>query len=194
MDQRIFVYKNKINTGAGEARNFAIQFCSGYYISFCDADDFWEKDKIEKQINFMNDLDIDFSFTSYKVIDELDNIISFRKAKSHISYNELIKSCDIGLSTVMIKKNIFKNNDLRFANLKTKEDYVLWLRLAKNKISMHGMSENLVNWRKTKNSLSSSTYQKLIDGYKVYRIYLKFSRIKSLISLFVLSFNYILKN
>ena len=94
----------------------------------------------------------------------------------------------------MIKKNIFKNNDLRFANLKTKEDYVLWLRLAKNKISMHGMSENLVNLRKTKNSLSSSTYQKLIDGYKVYRIYLKFSRIKSLISLFVLSFNYILKN
>ena len=192
LDQRIFVYKNKISTGAGEARNFAIQFVKSTIFLFM-MDDFGEKDKIEKQINFMNDLDIDFSW-SYKVIDELDNIISFRKAKSHISYNELIKSCDIGLSTVMIKKNIFKNNDLRFANLKTKEDYVLWLRLAKNKISMHGMSENLVNWSKTKNSLSSSTYQKIIDGYKVYRIYLKFSRIKSLISLFVLSFNYILKN
>ena len=30
----------------------------------------------------------------------------------------------------------------------------------------------LVKWRKTENSLSSNTFQKLIDGFKVYNFYL----------------------
>ena len=69
----------------------------------------------------------------------------------------------------MVRKDIFKNDEYQFANLKTKEDYVLWLKLAKDKIEMKGIHENLTSWRKSKNSLSSSTIQKLIDGYKVYQ-------------------------
>ena len=81
----------------------------------------------------------------------------------------------------------------QFANLKTKEDYVLWLKLALKGIKMKGIQQNLVSWRKNKNSLSSSTTQKLLDGYKVYRVYLKYSIAKSLFCLTVLSINFILK-
>ena len=48
-----------------------------------------------------------------------------------IFYTDLLKSCDIGLSTVIVKKNILPKNP--FPILKTKEDYVLWLKLAKKK-------------------------------------------------------------
>ena len=37
----------------------------------------------------------------------------------------ILKSCDIGLSTVMIKKSALKKNDY-FAKIKTKEDFILW--------------------------------------------------------------------
>ena len=89
-----------------------------------------------------------------------------------INFDDLIKSCDIGLSTVILKKDLFSNPNYRFANLKTKEDYVLWLKLAKDGILLNGLDENLVSWRKNKNSLSSSVTQKIIDGFRVYNSYL----------------------
>ena len=194
LDNRIFIYDNNKNQGAGMARNLALKLSTGKYLAFCDSDDLWDKNKLEKQLNYMINYDIDFSFTSYNIIDERERIISTRKARNIITFNELLKSCDIGLSTVMIKKDILKNDSLRFANLKTKEDYVLWLYIAKNKIKMVGINEQLVSWRKSANSLSSSTFQKIFDGYKVYRNYLDFNVIKSLFYLLRLSINYILKS
>ena len=107
-------------------------------------------------------------------------------------YKKLIKSCDIGLSTVIIKKSLIKN--LRFPNLKTKEDYVLWLEIAKKGKTIHALNTKLTQWRKSKNSLSSSVVRKLTDGYYVYRHHLKFSVIKSLYSLLVLSINFLNKS
>ena len=46
-------------------------------------------------------------------------IISKRNAKNFLRLNDLIKSCDIGLSTVMIKKSHLKTD--KFPNLKTKK-------------------------------------------------------------------------
>ena len=36
-----------------EARNLAIEKASGKYICFLDVDDFWEKDKLKFQVNFL---------------------------------------------------------------------------------------------------------------------------------------------
>ena len=142
----------------------------------------------------MKRLNFTFSFTGYDIIDENNNFIKSRKAPGYVDFQKLRSSCDIGLSTVMIRKDIFKNVEYRFANLRTKEDYVLWLKLAKDKITMKSIQENLTSWRKSKNSLSSSVIQKIVDGYKVYRIYLKYSRLRSLYHLVILSINFILKN
>ena len=49
-------------------------------------------------------------------------------------------------------------------------------------------------WRKFENSLTSNLVQKLLDGFKVYKIYLKFNTLKSIWHLFLLSKNYITKS
>ena len=92
-------------------------------------------------------------------------------------FQDLIKSCDIGLSTVVIKKNILSNKFL-FPNLKTKEDYVLWLNIAKNNYTFYGIDKFLVNWRKLDNSLSSSISQKILDGYRVYHRFNKKNKLE----------------
>ena len=51
-----------------------------------------------------------------------------------------------------------------FPPLKTKEDYVAWLKITKKNINAYNFPQNLVIWNKTKNSLSSNFYQKLSDG------------------------------
>ena len=194
LDRRIRLIHNDKNLGAGPSRNKAIKISKGEYIAFCDCDDLWKKNKLELQLNFMNQFNLNFSFTSYDIIDENSNFIKTRKAPNYLNFKKLRKSCDIGLSTVITKKNIFENNKYQFANLKTKEDYVLWIRLALDGVKLRGFEQSLTSWRKNKNSLSSSTIQKLIDGYRVYRIYLGYGILKSLFCLSVLSINFILKN
>ena len=194
LDHRIKLVHNENNLGAGLSRNKGLEIANGEYIAFCDSDDLWKNNKIEFQIELMKRLNFTFSFTGYDIIDENNNFIKSRKAPGYVDFQKLRSSCDIGLSTVMIRKDIFKNVEYRFANLRTKEDYVLWLKLAKDKITMKSIQENLTSWRKSKNSLSSSVIQKIVDGYKVYRIYLKYSRLRSLYHLVILSINFILKN
>tara|TARA_B110000114_G_C15081379_1_gene394176 strand:+ start:690 stop:1436 length:747 start_codon:yes stop_codon:yes gene_type:complete len=193
LDSRIKIITNEKNLGAGESRNIGINFSKGDYIAFCDSDDLWKEQKLEVQLSFMKKNELNFSFTSYEVIDENKNFIKTRNADYIVDFIKLRNSCDIGLSTVLMKRNIFDNREYRFARIKTKEDYVLWLTLAKNNIKLRGLKNILTSWRKNKNSLSSSIYQKLKDGYKVYRVYLGYSMLRSLFYLTILSINYILK-
>jgi len=85
------------------------------------------------------------------------------------------------------------DDNCKFVSLITKEDYVLWLNLAKKNIKFYGLDRSLTQWRKSNNSLSSSTYQKLLDGFKVYNKYMRYNKILSFLYLFRLSFNYLLK-
>ena len=193
LDTRIKVYKNKENLGAGRSRNYGINLCSGEYIAFCDSDDLWKSEKLEKQLKFMKEFNLSFSFTSYEIINDKSLKIGLREAQEELSFKQLRNSCDIGLSTVVIRKDIFKNDKLRFGKTKTKEDFILWLMLAKNGVKISGLKEYLVSWRKNSGSLSSSSIQKIIDGYRVYRKYLHYSRTKSLFFLIILSLNFMLK-
>lgn len=186
---RYTIIKN-FKLGVGISRNLGIKISKGKFLAFLDSDDLWRKDKLKKQINYMINKNILVSHTAYKVIDEKKNFLYSRQAR-HLEYSDLLKSCDVGLSTVIIKKNSrFK---IKFPSLKTKEDYVLWLKISKTGYKFYGLNLPLVSWRKTKNSLSSSLTQKLLDGFRVYNIYEGKSIMNSLINLLYLSINYIKK-
>ena len=193
LDKRIILLKNNIHLGVGLSRNVAIKISRGEYLAFCDADDLWDRFKIEKQIHIMSSKNIDFTYTSFNIIDKDNKIIGERRARPFTKFSNLIKSCDIGLSTVIIKKKIIDTHKIYFQNIKTKEDYIFWLELAKKGVDMIGLDQKLSSWRKLDNSLSSSIFLKILNGYKVYRYYMKFNIIKSVFHLLILSFNKLLK-
>ena len=192
LDNRIFIIKNKKQMGAGNSRNIGINNSKGEFIAFLDADDTWKNDKLDKQINFMKINNYEASHTSYSIINERNEVIGNRTARNFFKLKELLKSCDIGTSTVMIKRNLI-NNDVKFAPLKTKEDFVLWLKLLQKNIKIYGLNEILTYWSRSNSSLSSSTMQKLIDGFSVYYKYMNFNYLKSIYYLFCLSINFLLK-
>jgi teichuronic acid biosynthesis glycosyltransferase TuaG len=190
-DKRIKLYINRKNLGAGRSRNKGIKLSKGSLIAFLDADDLWSHNKIKKQIFFMKKNVIDVSHTSYHIINTNNRIIGSRRAKD-MNHKLLLNSCDIGLSTVILRKKIITNT-IKFANINTKEDYVLWLKITLNNNVIFALKNNLTKWRKLDDSLSASKIQKLYDGYLVYRKYMNFSLIKSFIRLLLLSFNHVLK-
>ena len=191
-DNRIKIIENSVKMGAGISRNIGMFESKGKYIAFLDADDIWHIDKLKKQVNFMNEHNYYISHTSYSIINENKIILGKRIAKNFIKLPELLKSCDIGTSTVVLYKNLISQN-VKFASLSTKEDFVLWLRILKNNVSIYGLNEDLTLWTKSKSSLSSSTLQKIIDGFRVYYTYMNFGFIKSVYYLILLSVNYLKK-
>ena len=190
-DARIKLIINDINHGAGKSRNIGIKKSSGDYIAFLDSDDIWLHNKIETQLKFMKENNAVFSHTSYKVLNK-DLRYNIRYARDFDYLPDLLKSCDIGLSTVLLKKEIL-SDDCSFAKTRTKEDFVLWLKILKNNYKIVGLDKILTDWRELENSLSSSKFQKLIDGFNVYYKYMNFSFFKSIYYLLCLSINYLKK-
>jgi len=190
-DKRIKVYINKKNLGAGRSRNKGIKLSKGSLIAFLDSDDLWLKNKLEKQIFFMKKNAINISHTSYHIINLENKIIGNRRARN-VNHKQLLNSCNIGLSTVILNKKLITKK-VRFADINTKEDYVLWLKITLNNNKIFALKNSLTKWRKLDNSLSSSILQKIFDGYQVYRKYMNFSVIKSATFVILLSFNYLLK-
>ena len=140
----IKILTNKKNIGAGESRNIGIKLSKTKYIAFLDSDDVWHKDKLKFQVNYMiNDRTL-ISHTSYNIIDESGKKISLRKSKNKLYFKDILNSCDIGLSTVMIDLKFLKKNNLKFPKIKTKEDYVLWLKM-RNGICLYGSEDVALN-------------------------------------------------
>ena len=193
LDNRIKIINNNKRLGAGLSRNKGIEQSNGKYIAFIDADDTWAPDKLKDQISFMKKNNYQISHTSYFIVDEKKKIIGQRKARNLLSVNEVLKSCDIGLSTVIIEKKVIVKTNTKFPQLVTKEDFVFWLSLLKNNYKFYAFDSNLTNWTDSKNSLSSNTIQKLFDGFKVYNYYMNFNIIKSFYYLICLGLNYLKK-
>ena len=85
-----------------------------------------------------------------------------------------------------MQKKVFIKN--KFTSLKTKEDYLLWLKLLKKRKYVFGINKYLSSWRYLEDSLSSSLMQKLSDSFKLYNKHEKYNILLSFF--FVLRLSY----
>ena len=153
------IINNTKNIGAGLSRNKGLKLSKGDFVAFCDADDLWDKNKLLYQLKFIKKNKLLFSHSSYDVINYKSKKIGSFNVPKVIYERDLIKSCDIGLSSVMISKKLLKN--FSFSSLKTKEDYLLWLQIIQTITKFSGIKKKLVSWRNLENSLSSSQFQRI---------------------------------
>lgn len=176
-DKRIKLYQNEINKGVSYTRNRSIDIAQGKYIAFLDSDDLWKKEKLEKQINFMEQNNIVLSYTAYEKINEDGSKRGEIRVPEKLDYKELLKNCLIGFLTAIYRKEELKN--FKFINSKA-EDYIFWLSILKKIEYAYGINEILASYRVLNNSRSSNKIDIVKFHWKIYRKIEKLSLLRSI--------------
>ena len=167
-DQRIRYIKNEKNSGAAASRNRALREAKGRWIAFLDSDDLWTSDKLEKQIQFMEENHYHFSYTIYSEIDEASQAIGRTvTGPKRITKAGMLRYCWPGCLTVMYDASIV--GLIQIADIKKNNDYAMWLKVCK-KANCYLLRENLARYRKRTGSISNHSYKTLIKWhYKLFR-------------------------
>ena len=135
-DSRIKPYQNYNNGIIAVNRNFGAFKSTSDFLSFCDDDDFWMKDKLDLQLKIMlNNSDVLLNATLAKKNGYQTNFgqknfgIMYRNVS--LSRFFLLRYNPIILSSVLIRKDAFisLNGFSEKYELTTVEDLDLWLRL-----------------------------------------------------------------
>lgn len=122
-DKRIKVVLQE-NKGPSAARNKGIELANTDLIAFLDADDYWDNDKIQKQIELFSKRD------NCILVACLNQPVNKKdKREKIISINQLLFKNYFGTSTVVVRSDVIKKNTFN-ENQKYSEDYDLWLRLS----------------------------------------------------------------
>lgn len=167
-DPRIKAFKLDKNSGAGLARNFAIQKAQGNYIAFLDADDLWKPEKLEKQINFMQTQNIPFTFSFYETIDETGNLRNETIiTPSKITYKQLYYCNWIGNLTGIYLVDFF--GKIPISSIKKRQDWMMWLQIVKQIQIAIPVDESLAYYRLREDSISASKWKLIKYNFNVYR-------------------------
>jgi len=127
------VYLRQGNMGPAAARNRGIEKASYNFLAFLDSDDWFAENKLETQIKAME------QNPSY-LISHTDEIwyrngrILNQKLKHKKNSGDIFKQslelCAVGMSTVMMRREIIERYGLFDEGLPCCEDYDLWLRVS----------------------------------------------------------------
>lgn len=164
-----FTYiKNENNLGVAESRNKGIRISQGKYIAFLDADDWWEKDKLQYQISkLIENPNFKFCYTARAIYEQTDkNYIGTLSVPNILDFKKLIKHNCVSCSSVMLPSYIAKQYLMLHDD--AHEDFLMWLRILKNGGEAYGINIPFLNYRKVKNSKSAN---KIKSSYMTYKTY-----------------------
>ena len=181
----VWLSKNK---GQGFCRNLALRnHCKSDYIAFLDADDLWDKNKLEKQIDFMIKNKYEFTYTYYEVLKTEKNNLKKIKTPLKFNFQSFTKNTSIATSSMIIKKNLAKTS--KFTNAKSCDDYYYKCCLLNKTKFAYCLDDYLLIYRVRAKSVQSSKFRNIYWIWKINREMNNFSFFKNLISLIFISFN-----
>ncbi|TET98119.1 MAG: glycosyltransferase [Candidatus Stahlbacteria bacterium] len=164
-DDRIRYLRHERNKGGSAARNTGIMKARGKYIALFDSDDVWVKEKLERQIDVIENSKLypGVVYSGVKYIDSngrwKGTVVPFFKGNIH-SY--LLEENIVlgGGSTALIRKDCFDKAGLFDENFTSRHDLDLWIRIAR-KYNFDYVKTPLVYIRIHKNRITEDLNMKI---------------------------------
>ena len=163
IDPRIIVLKGA-KRGLVKSLNDAIKISNGKYIARMDADDISLPKRFQKQLELMENENLDICGCHYLLINEdgkyLDTVLT------PIENNTLLLYLAIGVpfahGSVMFRKDFMSINNLEYGQgVKFAEDKALWIEMYKTSAKFSNVNDILFKYREFSESLSKKGKNKV---------------------------------
>lgn len=117
-DQRLNYIYAPTHTVLYDARNYAIEKADGEFIAFLDVDDWWEPDKLEKQIPLFDDKEVGMVYGNFWLVNERKRkkrrVAHTRALPEGRVLNYLLGNYVVGLLTMVIRRHAIVTLDKVF--------------------------------------------------------------------------------
>ena len=171
--------RNEKNLGAAGSRNRGVRLARGKYVAFLDADDWWEKDKLEKQVKLAEEKRAVLCCTGRALMNP-DG--SFRgktiPVSERITYRRLLAHNCINCSSVLLLRRVALEFPMEHED--SHEDYITWLKILRKYGEAYAVNEPLLKYRLSDSGKSGSKWKSARMTFKVYR-YMGFGPVKSVL-------------
>lgn len=166
-------YYFKPNTGQPDSRNFGIKKAKGTFIGFCDDDDYWTLDKLEKQVAILNN-NPEYAIVTgcIEYIDTAGN--SLNTTKCHTGNNhgyvfyDFVKKNRTDSVTPLLRKEVFEKAGYFNPNFVISEDWDFWRR-ASYYYKFYALEEVLAFVRKHQSNMTNTAYFSVFDRIAMYQ-------------------------
>lgn len=176
--EQIRVIHNVKNLGVAESRNIGFRMAEGKYLALLDADDWWEEDKLKKQLVLLEKSGAPLCCSGRELMkpdgSSTGKVIA---VPSRISYEMILKTNLISCSSVLIRTEVAREFEMTHDELH--EDYILWLKVLKKYGPACGINEPLLKSRLSDGGKSRDKLKSAKMQFGVYRL-MGFGIIKSL--------------
>lgn len=176
-DQRVKVFFLDKNGGAGVARNNSIEHATGRYIAFCDSDDRWLPEKLERQLALMKEKDCCLSFTSFFTCNHDGEISGKVIVPPTLTLSQEKRDNKIGCLTAIYDTT--KYGKFYMPTIRKRQDWALFLNILKKCQTAYALQEPLAIYRKVPGSISSNKLNLIKYNAKVYREVFGYSSIQA---------------
>lgn len=168
-DPRFRVYSHEKNQGAHIARNTALEYVRGRYISYLDSDDIWMPQKLQIQLDFMQKNGVYACITSYQTVEEDGTYRNTVTVPERTGYKQMLGNTLTCTHTAVFDTEKIDKNLLIMPTIGAAEDLATWLTVMKAGFDFFGLPDVMAKYRKHGGSRSSNKIRAMKNTWNIYR-------------------------
>jgi glycosyltransferase involved in cell wall biosynthesis len=161
-------YLHTENCGLAGARNNGIRAARGELIALLDSDDLWEPQYLEVQVRKLDENpSADIVYPNAIIFGDSPGLSEFPHSRGNVTFASLVQETCVVMVSVLARRSALERAGLFDDNLRSCEDFDMWLRTIKSGGRIIYHPQVLVRYRRRPGSLSSDEVWMCSNAIKV---------------------------